>query len=531
MPTSYPQSRALVRGRTAVSAALVILTFGLGTTLIYLTTPYGLSLRDDSYSYVAGAVSLARGTGFGRLTGDGTVNPITNFPPLYPLILAASLKGGLDAYATARVLSSMLFGLTALAAMFGVYRTTSSVGYAAFAGGIVIGSGSLIEQYVWLQSEPLFLCLMLVGLVSIGAYVSDPSKGGYLVLAILATALAAYTRFAAVGLILAGCLALLTLQREPFVVRIRRAGVFVIIGITPIIAFTVRNLGLKGSAANRPAPFWHPPAAEAWHDALALSLKWVVPDRVAALLTSSTPVSLVTFVALGLGLTLLGVRLASKVQASPAADPLLNHLTVQGLFCSTYVFTIVMTVLFFDRLTPLDERILSPVHLSVLILLVLGAAYLSRGSPTWRRWSIGILVTVFAAFHILRSALVVESLALDGRGYASERWRTSPTLTYARTLPDVPIFTNNLPAMYFVAGRTAYAIPTPTNVSSLETNSDYAKQLSDMRRLLRESDGYLVYVGYPPTDPQGSAELQALTLGLVPVHVFSEGTIYQPQGD
>jgi hypothetical protein len=532
MVNGNSESGAIASNRTTVATVLlVILAVGVATTVILLTTPYGLSLRDDSYSYVAGAVSLARGTGFGRLTGDGSVNLITNFPPLYSLVLAASIKIGVDVYLFARVFSSALFGLTALAAALGVHRATSSVGFAALAAGVVIGSDTLIEQYVWLQSEPLFLCLTLVGLVSIGSYISNPSRRGSLVLATSAIALAAYTRFAGVGLILAGSLAILVLDRRPIAVRIRQAGLLMVVGVTPIIAFAVRNLGLKGSAANRPAPFWHPPVANAWHDALLLSLKWLIPDRIAALLTSSALVSLVTFVALALVSTWLGVRLTGKARTSSPPDPLLNHLTVQALFCLTYLITIVMTVLFFDRLTPLDERILAPVHLSILIILALGAAYLSRDSTLRRRWSIGLLVTAFAAFHILRSALVVESLALDGRGYASQRWRTSPTLAYARSLPAVPIFTNNLPAMYFVAGRTAYAIPTPTNLSSLEANASYARELSAMRKLLREGDGYLVYVGYPPTDPQGVAELEALTSGLVPVHVFSEGTIYQAQGD
>lgn len=518
-------------GHKTAAFLLMIMAVVIGTALVNLITPYGLSLRDDSYSYVAGAASLAQGTGFGRLTGDGSVNPITNFPPLYPLLLASSAKIGLDVYVFARALSSLLFGLTALAAVVGVDRATSSVGYAAFAGGIVLGSGTLIEQYVWLQSEPLFLCLTLVGLVSIGSYINRPTQRSHLVLGMVATALAAYTRFAAVGLILAGGLALLVLLRKPLSERLRQAGALVIVGVVPLVAFTVRNLGLKGDAANRPAPFWHPPAAEAWRGALDLSLKWLVPDRIAGLLTGSAAVSVITFVSLLLISVLLALRLARRVRASPAQDSLLVHLVVQGLFCLAYLITIVVTVLLFDRLTPLDERILSPVHLSLLIILALGAAYLSRGSKPSRRWSVALLVVVLAAFHIYRSALVAESLALDGRGYASERWRTSPTLTYARSLPDVPVFTNNLPAMYFVAGRITYAIPTPTNLSSLESNPDYARELAEMRNLLRETDGYLVYVGYPPTDPQGSAELEALTFGLVPVHVFSEGTIFRAEGN
>ena len=511
-------------------AVLMILAAVLGTAVVLLATPYGLSLRDDSYSYIAGAVSLARGTGFGRLTGDGSVNPITNFPPLYSLALAVPVEAGIDVYLFGRILNSALFGLTALVAVVAVYRATVSVGYAAFAAGLVLGSGTLIEQYIWVQSEPVFLGLEIVALVSIGSYINGPSRRAFLWLAVAAITLAAFTRFVGIGLILTCSLALLLFHRKPFVARAKEASLLLLVGLAPLIGFTLRNLTLKGSAANRPTPFWHPPAADAWRGALVLSLKWLLPDRIAAFLTDSNWLSLVTFFALAFAATWLWLGLAKKMRTSDSSDPGLDHLTIQGLFCLTYLIFIVFTVLFLDRLTPLDERILAPVHLSLFVILVLGAARLSRGSTLKKRWSIGLLCFAFAAFQILRSLLIVESLVRDGHGYASERWRTSPTLTYARGLPGVPIFTNNLPAVYFVAGRTAYVIPAPTNLSNLEANPNYARELLEMRQLLRDADGYLVYVGYTPTDTQGAEEFKTLTSGLVPVQVFPEGAVYKAGG-
>lgn len=508
---------------------LMILAAVVGTAVVFFATPYGLSLRDDSYSYVAGAISLAEGTGFGRLTGDGSVNPITNFPPLYSLALAVPVAVGIDAYPFARMMNSALFGLTVLVAAAAVHRATHSIGYMAFASGIVIGSGTLIEQHTWVQSEPLFICLQFVALVSIGSYVHRPSGRGLLWMAAAASALATYTRFVGVSLILACCLVLLLLHRKPFVTRAREAGLLLLVGVTPLIGFTIRNLAVKGSAANRPAPFWHPPSADAWQGAFVLMLKWLLPDRIAAFLTDSTSMSLVTALALALAATWLGLRLANKMRALPSSDSILSHLSVQGMFCLSYLFVIVLTVLYLDRLTPLDERILAPLHLSIFVTIALGAAYLSRRSSGRRRWSIGVVCVAFAAFHILRSALIVEALAAEGHGYASDRWRMSPTLAYARGLPDAPIFTNNLPAMYFVAGRTTFAIPAPTNLSNLEANSDYARELSEMRQLLRESGGYLVYVGYTPTDRQGAEEFETLTSGLVPVQELTDGTVYKAE--
>ncbi|HLE04787.1 MAG TPA: hypothetical protein VI729_09305, partial [Anaerolineales bacterium] len=166
-------------------------------------------------------------------------------------------------------------------------------------------------------------------------------------------------------------------------------------------------------------------------------------------------------------------------------------------------------------------------HLSILLILALAAAHLSGSSSARARLSVAILCLGFAAFQIYRSGLIVESLARDGHGYSSERWRTSPTLAYARGLPAVPIFSNNLPAMYFIAGRTAYAIPSPTNLSNLEPNPSYGNELEEMRHLLRQGDGFLVLVGFAPTDVQGAEEWRNLTAGLLPVQGSAEGIVYR----
>ena len=512
---------------SAFASLVLVLVAIIGAAVVYLSTPYGLGLRDDSYSYVTGAVSLAQGTGYGRLTGDGSLNPITNFPPLYSLALALPARLGIDVRVFARTLNGLLFGVTTLIGLMAVYGSTGSVFYAGFGAGLLLGSLTLIEQFTWLQSEPLFLCLQLLALVAIASYIHRPPRPVFLWLAAIASSLGAFTRFVGLGLILACGMALVLLLRKPLSARLKEAMSFMAVAVAPMIAFTIRNFAVKGSAANRPAPFWHPPPPEVWRGGLVLFLKWLLPDRVAAFLTDSSSMSLVTFLFLSVGAIWLGLRLARRANATSSPSLVLSHLSVQALFCLVYLGLIVFTVLLLDRLTPIDERILAPLHLSILLILALAAAHLSGSSSARARLSVAILCLGFAAFQIYRSGLIVESLARDGHGYSSERWRTSPTLAYARGLPAVPIFSNNLPAMYFIAGRTAYAIPSPTNLSNLEPNPSYGNELEEMRHLLRQGDGFLVLVGFAPTDVQGAEEWRNLTAGLLPVQGSAEGIVYR----
>jgi hypothetical protein len=123
---------------------------------------------------------------------------------------------------------------------------------------------------------------------------------------------------------------------------------------------------------------------------------------------------------------------------------------------------------------------------------------------------------------------LLEVLPDDSRGFASNSWRTSETIAYVRGLPQAPIYSNEIQAIYFLTGRMATFIPTPLNPATGDPRTDYPEALARMRERLRTEGGALVLI-----DPSelSSDELSELTEGLRLVGEFSDGVAYGPPGD
>lgn len=69
-----------------------LLLIGLaGAVLLAYATPRGMGLVNDSVGYISGARNLVDGNGYSRLTGNGEPRPITNYPPLYSIVLAVPI--------------------------------------------------------------------------------------------------------------------------------------------------------------------------------------------------------------------------------------------------------------------------------------------------------------------------------------------------------------------------------------------------------------------------------------------------------
>src|SRR6187455_890822 len=60
-----------------------------GVILLNRAMRDGVGVSPDSSEYVMGARNLLAGKGVGAIDADGEFHPLTHFPPLYMLLLAA----------------------------------------------------------------------------------------------------------------------------------------------------------------------------------------------------------------------------------------------------------------------------------------------------------------------------------------------------------------------------------------------------------------------------------------------------------
>ena len=83
----------------------------VGGILYFRTTPHGVGLVSDSVNYINGARSIAAGNGYFRESGGGILKPITNFPPLYSILLSIPFWLKADWFAAVRYFGLIFFML------------------------------------------------------------------------------------------------------------------------------------------------------------------------------------------------------------------------------------------------------------------------------------------------------------------------------------------------------------------------------------------------------------------------------------
>ena len=505
-----------------------ILTLALiGLSGILWATRYGLGLREDSFSYITAAESLAAGTGLGRWAADGTFRPLTHFPPLFPILLGAVRAAGADILPAMRLLHAVLFGATILLVGVMTRRLTGSPLFSCLAAGTALGSRVLIEQYAWAHSEPTYLFLSLLALFALASFLDRRDDERLLLGSAALQSLATLARYAGAALSAASLPAIL-LRRE---VRCGRRAAstlsFIAIALGPSLALFGYNRLAYGTLADRPALSWHPPDGSAWVGAARTIGGWLLPFQLIDRLSPAQVVLAAGLILIGLaGATVYFLRgnVADQGHFSPRAIGLGKALAGWVL---AYAALLMATVFLFDRLTPLNDRILAPIYLAGLLLFAALASF-AWSRARWRaRTLLAFLALVAGGVHAYRGYQEFSTLHAEGLGLASRTWSLSPTIQLVRGLPPVPIYTNDLPALYFLAGRNASYIPSAINPALDAPRSDYREQLAAMRLALETRHGVLVLLGPNALGRLDLRYLDDLIQGLCVEADLADGVVFR----
>jgi len=350
------------------------------------------------------------------------------------------------------------------------------------------------------------------------AYYLDTNRPWILIAAGLLTSIAYLTRYVGLSLVLTGVILLLTSGKNLRRAVVKAAG-FGLISMTPMAAWMTRNYLLTGNLANRRI-LWHPVGlahlrALVLHGVNWLTPKWLIQGRLIAILLA---------LVLAASLIALVVR-AYREDRLLGWRPMSRFEAILGLNVAVYLAQLAISISFFDASTPVDNRILSPVYVSVIALVLLLLAHnwstLGRGA----RAGLVAYLTIFVVSNT--SSLVAHSLnyRMEGLGYSHRSWQDSRLIRMVRELPDVPIYTNGIAELYIHASRSAYPIPWRIDRETQEVMKDYEQQLEIMRLRLREEDARLILFDPEDLFPQ-QARLEDLTAGLTIVAKFEDGTVY-----
>ena len=518
----FPQA---IRVTLPLFLFLLFIAIGGGLVLNH-ATPFGLGLRDDSFTYISGAETFAESLRYGRVSSEHIFKPITNFPPFYSISIAILQILGLNIFVAARYLNLFLFVFLILITGYGIFNITQSCIASIIGSLLILTSEVLISQFSWALSEPLFITLILIALLLFYFYIRKQGRMSYLIASSIFLGLAFFTRYAGIAFILSAIITIILYRENELRYKVREAMILLGVAIGPLLLFGLRNLILTGNLSNRPPPHFHPPISEFWINGGKTIIRWFSPDRFIDNL-EGIQVLFVVLIASTITFLIL-VRLFGffKQQHVDLMNNPSLFTRILVLWIFVYIVFLLITVLFLDRLTPLNNRILAPIHFFVLIFITLSFSQVSKRIGAWGRIFFIITGILVVGFQSYRAYHLLMDLNRDGRGYASIQWRESETLRFICDMPSVPIYSNDLPAIYFHCHRFARSIPYPVNLAIQEANDEYLSEIILMHEEIMKKDGLVAFIGW-----YGDARLERtgfveVVKGMTLIKTFDDGLIY-----
>jgi hypothetical protein len=258
----------------------------------------------------------------------------------------------------------------------------------------------------------------------------------------------------------------------------------------PVAVWMVRNLLLTGLTTNRTLLF-HPIGRTKLSEAVHALAGLALPDEI----TFRLRLALTLVAIAGLGLYWLRTWLRSGRPVPQAWDSTSQLAGLLALHAVLYGCLLLVSLSFLDASTRLDDRILSPFWLLIILLAGLGAGRWLTGPSraTWARWTIAVVGLGLVASGGVRLWDQARAAYNHGLGFNSRSWVTSPTVAWVETLPSNASLTSNEAfPLYYLTGRPVYWAPEAIDPVKGEARPGLPADLQGMRDRLASPEAYLV---------------------------------------
>lgn len=507
--------------RRAYLALIIAILAIIGSATLIWATPLGINVTPDSVVYIGAARSLLAGTGLSMPSASGLPQPLTHYPPLYPLLLALSGIAGGDPLIGARWLNVCFFGANTLLVGLIIQRW-STQRWPAVAGSLLtLLSVTMLRIHAAAWSEPAALFFGFVGLFLLSTYLETGRKP-LLVTSAIAVGLSLLTRYASLPYIIAGGLGILVFGKRSRRSRWSDAFAFCGVGLLPSLLWAARNLWIGVSATNRSLGL-HPIQIHHIKAALTTVSTWLLPTIV--------PATLRVMCSLALLIALLGVYAYLRQSRPRSGTGERIFLQIVVLFGASYSLFLIAIVSFIDALLPFDQRMLSPLYIVWIFLLVHVLDVLdsvARKSILLRSAAI-VMLSTFAVMFGFQTLDWTRDNRQQGDGYTTRAWQQSTIIDQINGLPTgTPIFSNGEDAVYILTDRPASSVPHVLDAINGLPDQNYAADLASMEALLRSRAGVIVYFKrFSERVWNVSADDLKTAIPLDVVYDGADGTIYR----
>lgn len=430
---------------------------------VLASSRYGIGVAGDSVRYLSIAENILHGKGF----FDYDNQPLTWWPPLYPLTLAGvAFLTQSSPFQAGSWINMLMYGLNIfLSGIFFEKTFRNSWGTFKYLGSLfIVLSVPFLRLHEVILSDPLYIFFMLLFFLAATRYLENGSYRAFWAMALLAM-LASLQRYLGISQVLAGGLLVLLHNRKTPLRVLRDGAVFGLVSFGPLAAWlyfhnylqygTTRGLALGDSdpLANLQLSWikivhWFIPYFPGMLQIVSQSLLWIGLIVLILLLLNRKP----DWRAWSVSLTSLEMLPATLFSAIYLIGTALTAITddTKILDSDRYYIVIIAPILAVLWIT-LDKLVIS--HLKIE-----------------RRWLEMGLVGVFALWSIYPLYNLTQYIAafrLNGEPtyniYNSRYFHDSQTLKEAITLieaqPNARFYSNLPPALWYFAGIRPNNLP------------------------------------------------------------------------
>lgn len=506
---------------------LIAATAILGLVLTFFATPYGIGTSPDSVAYIGTAQNLRSGQGLSVPLGGFENQPLTQFPPLYPLLLAIFSLAGPQVFTTAGILAAGLFAANIFLVGWMLYRLVPEAGWAALVGSLgMLLAPAMLDIHLMAWSESLFILLGFGSLFLLSSYLQTTGKGWFA--AAVLCGLALLTRYAGIVFLATGLLGLIFLARGTTRRRFLNAALFALIALAPLLLNLIYNQLVAGTATNRILSFHLVTRARLWQG-LTTFTGWL---GLPANLPTELHILAVTAVLLFFLISLYWMAKHPSKYQRPLSVKVPGLIWLLVLFALLYLGFLIISISFLDANTPLDNRILSPIFVSLWIVGVYIAARLTTRNQyhPLLRWAPIVVLAVLLGNWARLSLPTYITAHNQGIGFSTPAWQNSELIGYLATLPDnILIYSNAPDAVYLLSSRAAARLPRQFELSSQQENANFVEQMQVIGSQMVEGRVLIAYFTTQGRQSNPTQEDLFAALDLQVSQQFADGFVFTIQ--
>jgi len=209
-------------------------------------------------------------------------------------------------------------------------------------------------------------------------------------------------------------------------------------------------------------------------------------------------------------------------------DRLMVFIKVLFIFCFIYCAGTVLTMLFLDAKTDLNDRILLPVNIFLVLLISVFVHVLLAINKRCKFAKASLIIMLFICIGGINCTQAIKWASQRhrmGEGYGSVAWQNSAIIAEVKKIPLGKILYSNDPsALYVAAKRESVMIMPRINVWTTLPNPLHSSFIIRMKEDLKTHKGLLVYCvnGGSPSIEELKEEFPLKVITKV-----SDGAIYE----